>query len=177
MNLNNRQHLLGFLAAAAVLLLAGDRLVITPLTRNWKARSARIVELKKQINQGEILMEREASIRSRWRTMRTNALSGEVSTAENQVLKAFDRWSQASRVSISSIKPQWKQHEEDHILLECRVDASGGLADLARFLYEIEKDPLALKLESTELTTRDENGQQLTLGLHVSGFLLTSSRP
>jgi Tfp pilus assembly protein PilO len=177
MNFKNRQHLLGLLAGAAVVLLAGDRLVLTPLTNSWKARSARVAELKKQYSQGQTILERESSVRSRWKTMQTNSFSGETSVAENQLLKAFDRWSQASRVSISSIKPQWKQHEEDHALLECRVDASGGLSDLARFIYEIEKDPLALKLENVELTTRDENGQQLTLGLHVSGFLLTSSRP
>lgn len=177
MNLSNRQQLLGLLAAAAVLLLAGDRLLLTPLTHSWASRSARVADWKKKIGQGEILLERESSVRARWNYMRTNALSGEMSAAENQMLKAFDRWSQASRVGISSIKPQWKHPEENHVLLECHVDAFGGLSDLTRFLYEIEKDPLALKLENVELVTRDDNGQQLTLGLQVSGFLLTSSKP
>jgi len=39
------------------------------------------------------------------------------------VLRAFDRWSQDSRISISSIKPQWKQAADDYMTYECRADA------------------------------------------------------
>ena len=55
---------------------------------------------------------------------------------------------------------------------ECRVDASGTLPALTRFLYEVEQDPLALKVESVEITSRDNNGQQLSLALQVSGLML-----
>ena len=56
--------------------------------------------------------------------------------------------------------------------LECRVDASGSLATVSRFLYEIESDPIALKVDALELSAKDTEGQQLTLGLQVSGLLL-----
>jgi hypothetical protein len=36
----------------------------------------------------------------------------------------------------------------------------------------VEKDPLALKVETIEITSRDDNGQQLALALQVSGLLL-----
>ena len=55
-----------------------------------------------------------------------------------------------------------------------RVEASGNLATLSRFLYEIEKSPMALKLDSVEITARDKDGQQLALGLQVSGLVLNS---
>jgi len=54
------------------------------------------------------------------------------------------------------------------------VEASGNLGTLSRFLYDIEKDPMALKLESVELSTRDNTGQQLTLDLQISGLVLGS---
>ena len=88
------------------------------------------------------------------------------------MLKSFDRWSQDSRISITSIKPQWKGNTDDYVTLECRVDAYGSLSTLARFLYDIEKDPLALKVDSVEITSRTDDGQQLALGLQVSGLLL-----
>jgi hypothetical protein len=119
-----------------------------------------------------LLLDRETRIRERWEEMRRGVLSGEPSVAENQVLKAFDRWSQASRVSINSIKPQWKRTSEDYATLECRVDASGNLAALARFLFDLEQDPLALKVEAADLTARDEAGEQLALGLQVSALFL-----
>ena len=60
---------------------------------------------------------------------------------------------------------------------ECRADAFGSLPSITRFLYEIEKDPLALKIESVEINARDNTGQQLSLGLQVSGLRLNSAKP
>ena len=54
------------------------------------------------------------------------------------------------------------------------MEATGNLRTLTQFLYDIEKDPLALKLESVELSARDTGGQQLTLGLQISGLVLNS---
>jgi hypothetical protein len=172
MNLSNRQQLLGIVAIVALVLLVGDRLVLTPLTKAWKERSAQIAELKKSVSQGSLLLDRERAIRSRWESMRTNTLVSEVSLAENQVLSAFDRWSQESRIGVSSIKPQWKRGDEDYNTLDCRVDAFGSLSALTRFLYEIEKSPLGLKVDNVEMTTRDDRGEQLTLGIQVSGLQL-----
>jgi hypothetical protein len=44
---------------------------------------------------------------------------------------------------------------------------------MKNFLYSIEKDPLALKLEMVEISTRDPEGQVLNLGLQISGLVLT----
>lgn len=175
-NLQNRQKLLTALALTVVGLWAGDRLVISPLIQSWKDRSTRITDLRKSVANGTQILGRERSIRERWESMRDNMLSNEVSAAEGRVLKAFDQWSQDSRVSVTSIKPQWKRSEE-YMTLECRVDAFGGIEAVTRFLYEIEKDPLALKIESVELSSRDNDGSQLTLALQVSGLQLIENTP
>lgn len=172
MKIKNRQHVLALLAILAVALLASDKLVLTPLTRLWKERARQITELRKKVEEGAQLRQRQQVLRSRWEQMRTNSLPDSPSQAEQQLLAAFDRWSQESRISITSISPQWKQ-EEDFMTLQCRVDASGNIATLSRFLYDIEKDPLALRLETVEITSRDNEGQQLTLGLQLSGLVLT----
>ena len=177
MKIDNRQQALAILAAVAVTLLVGDRLVLTPLTSTWKERSARITELTKSLNQGSLVLAREQAIRARWDGMRTNPLPESVSAAENEVLKAFDRWSRASRISVASIKPQWKHNNDDYVTLECRADAFGSIKTLTRFLYDVEADSLALKVEAIEITARDEGGQQLSLGLQVSGLQLTAQQP
>lgn len=174
MSPENRQRLLGIAAITAVVLLAGDRLVLTPLLGAWKTRSDRIAELQRSVNQGELLLDRESAIRDRWDFMRTNTLAGEATEAEGQVLKAFERWAQASRIGISAVKPQWRRGGADYVTLDCRVEAFGSLAALTRFLYDLEKDPLALKVELVEITARDARGDQLALTLQVSGLLLNS---
>jgi len=172
MKIENRQRVLAIFAITAVVLLASDRLILVPLTRAWKARAGRIVELKREVTQGGMLLGRERVIRTRWSGMRTNTLPNNVSAAESEVLRAFDRWEQDSRISVTSKKPQWKRNEDDYMTFECRVDASGTLPALTRFLYEVEKDPLALKIESVEIASRDNDGQQLSLALQVSGLML-----
>jgi hypothetical protein len=173
MNLNSRQQILGIVAIAVVALLAGDRLVFSPLVKAWKTRSESITKTKKLVSQGQVLLDREKVIAARWNNMRSNTLTNELSQAEGQVLKALDRWSQESRIGISSIKPQWKRGNDDHYMtLECRVDGFGALPAMTRFLYDVEKDALALRVESVEITARDDRGEQLTFGLLVSGLLL-----
>src|SRR6266404_1214392 len=177
MKIKNRQQLLAIAAIAGVAFLVSDKLIITPLINGWKERSTRITELKKSVNQGGLLLQREQAIRSRWASMRTNTLPENISAAENEMLQGFERWSQDSHISISSIKPQWKRAGDDYMTLECRADAFGSMQALTRFLYDVEKDPLALKVESVEITSRDNEGQQLSLALQVSGLVLGAAEP
>ena len=175
MKIQNRQQWLVVIAVAGIVLLVADRAVLTPLMGLWKTRSAKVAELRKRIAQGESLIQREQSIRRRWDQMRRNTLPVNSSVAEQQLLKAFDNWARDSRANITLITPQWKRYD-DYSTLECRVDASGSLETLCRFLYSIERDPMALKLEMAELTSHDDNGQQMTLGLQVSGLVLTPTK-
>jgi hypothetical protein len=39
----------------------------------------------------------------------------------------------------------------------------------------VEKDPMALRLESVELGARDKNGQIITMGLQLSALVLNPS--
>jgi hypothetical protein len=171
--IKNRQQILTALAVAAVALFAGDKLILTPLGNFWTARSKQIVELRKKVEDGTQLVRREQNLRGRWNQMRTNTLPNNASISEQQVLRALDRWSQDSRISITSLSPQWKHDADDYMTLQCRVEAAGNLGSVTRFLYDIEKDPMALRLELVEISSKDSEGQQLALGLQLSGLVLT----
>ena len=173
MKIKNRQQFLAVLAVSGLGLLIADWFVFTPLAHLWQARSQQVADLRQEILQGSSLLNREQPIRRRWQQMQTNTLPQNTSLAEQQILKAFDTWSQQSRVSISSITPQWKHDADDYMTLDCRVDAAGDLSALAQFLYDVEKGPMALKVVSAELSSHDTFGQQLTLALEVSGLVLT----
>jgi hypothetical protein len=172
MNWKNRQHLLVIVAGAAVALLLTDRLVFSPVVKSWKARAARIAELSKKVADGRALVDRERSLRGRWDYMTRNMLSTNRSAAEQQVLQALDRWAQENRLNLLSVSPQWKQEADDYRTLECRLEAAGNLGAITRFLYEIEKDPLALRVQTVEIGSRDNDGQQIALGLQISGLVL-----
>ena len=170
----NRQRLLMILAGASVGLLVLDSLVLTPMTKGWQTRSVEITRLKKSVIEGRALIERATRTEALWTEMQSQALPKDPAQAEQDLITAFDRWGRAGNVELGSIKPQWKRGATTrYSLLECRVDATGTLASLTRFLYEVEKSTLALRLDSIELTARDDNGQKLSLGLLVSGLRLT----
>jgi hypothetical protein len=66
-----------------------------------------------------------------------------------------------------------KHDSDDYMTLESRVVASGDLSALSRFLYELETSPMALRLQGVEISSSKSDGQQLALGLQVSGLVLT----
>jgi Tfp pilus assembly protein PilO len=175
--IKNRQKMLLFAAAAGLFLLVADSLILSPLTASWQARSKRIAELKKSVADGSLLIKRKEAILGRWDRMRTNTLPSNVSLAEGELLKAVNRWAQDSGITLVSLKPQWKESGEDYITLECRADASGDIRTVSRFLYDLEKEPMGLKVETVEISARDNEGQQLSLGLQLSGLLLNSPEP
>jgi len=168
-----RQQVLAIGAAATVALYAMDQLLLTPLSNAWKNRAATIRQLEQSTRSGRALLQDEPKTRAKWNDLRRATLPATISQAEQEVLKAFDQWSAETRISVSSIKPQWKRGaSDDYSTLECRIDAAGNLAALTRFLYEVERSQLALRIESVELGARDPEGQQITLGLLVSGLRL-----
>jgi hypothetical protein len=180
MQIKNRQQLLTILAIAAIALFAANQLVLSPLQKVWNGRATRISDLRKNINRANMLIQREQlpgqSIGRRWQQMTNNALPNNTSAAEQRVFKAIDLWAQDSGVAITAITPQWKHDSDDYMTFECRVDAAGDLGKLSRFLYSVERDPTALKLELVELGARDKEGQQLSLGLQLSGLVLTAQK-
>src|SRR3954452_6216745 len=126
MQIKNRQQILLFAALGALAFFVGDHLIFTPLVEGWKARSKHITELKRDIQNGEMLLKRETYTRNRWSDMRTNTLSPNASVAQSQMFKAFDHWAQDSHMKIGSIKPQWK-HNDEITTLECRASATGDI--------------------------------------------------
>lgn len=171
MDPKQRQHLLALAAMLCVGALIGDQLILTPLLNVWDERSTRIVELEESLQKGHVLVSREEPIKKRLADMKESALPGVLAVAENQILRSVDRWEQASRFRRTSMKLQWREFEDEkYRTLECRAAGLGSIETIARFLYELEKDPLPLKLEEVEMTARDESGGYLTLGIVFSGL-------
>ena len=177
MEIKNRQQFLLIVTLSLLGLYLANFLVYEPLAKWWSSREADVKTLSDEVKQGRALMNRESVIRDEWNHIRSNSLPNDPSQSEQQVLKAFNNWAGDSGVNIESITPQWQNDQTNYSTLECRVEASGDLGALSRLLYEIENDPLALQLESVELTATDEKGQQLTMGLQISGLALVSQQP
>ena len=172
MKIENRQQFLIVLTAIAFALLVGNSLIYNPLSNLWTARATEIGNLRAQVKEGKLLIKRESAVRDQWKNMRANALPANTSLAAQQVINALDNWSRASGAEVTSIMPQWKNDSTNYMTYNCHVQASGNLGTLSQFVYQIEKGPTALKLDSLQLDSRDDAGQQLSLDLQISGLAL-----
>jgi Tfp pilus assembly protein PilO len=172
MKIKNRQQLLTILALTVIGLFAADRLIISPLTDAWSARAKRVKDLQQRVADGKSLIDRERALKGRWEGMQKNALPTTLSTAEEQIMNSFDAWRSRSGLNINSITPQWKHDDTNFMTLQCRIEGLGSMKSVARFLYEMENSPTALRLENLEIASKDTEGQSLTFGLTVSGLVL-----
>ena len=176
MKVEERQKFLLILTLVVVALYVGDLLVFEPLGKLWTSRLHTIKDLRNDVKEGKFLLAREDFIRGQWAEMNTNTLPSNTSLAEQQIFTAFDGWSRDSGATVTGITPQWKNDATNYMTLNCRVEASGDLRTLSRFVYDVEKGPTALKLDSIEFSTHDTVGQELTLGLQLSGLALITQK-
>ena len=140
-----------------------DYIVFTPALAAWDAQSDRIDALRQKVERGQQLIDRQDSIRARWAQMQRANLPPEVSSAENEAFQAIDRWARVAGITFASLTPQWQNHDEGYDTFECRASATGSQAELARFIYELETDPLPVNLEEYEITSRDDRGALLNM--------------
>ena len=177
MKTENRQQFLIVLTAVVVALWLSDLIVFEPLGKLWSSRSAQIKTLSEKVKAGNSLIKSEARLRSHWSDMQTNALAANPSLAGQQVIAAFDNWSRATGTEVTSIMPQWKNDSTNYMTFNCRIEASGTMGALSQFIYDIEKGPMALKLDSVELSAqKSDTSQLLTLGLQISGLALLQQK-
>jgi Tfp pilus assembly protein PilO len=172
MKIENRQQFLVLLTIAAAGLFVAVNFIITPLAGLWSSRQAEIRGLRQQVGDGNQLVRRESVVRNRWADMQANALPANTSLAEQQLFKAVDSWSQSSGAEVTSLMPQWKNDDTNYMTLTCRVETSGDLGALSKFLYDVERGPVALRLDSLEVTERDKEGQELTMSAEINGLAL-----
>jgi len=171
-----RERILVIAAVVGIVLLMGDKLIVSPLFRVWKTRAERISQLKQNLENGSVLLERKDAIDRKWRDMNERSLSLDIAAAENKILNAVNRWASQSRLNMTSLKPRWLHDEENSKKLEFRLTGSGDVESVSRFLYEIENDPLAIKLEDIEISSRDDRGRELELSVRFTGLILMKEK-
>src|SRR5579863_6402666 len=175
MEIKGREKILAIGLGACIVLWLLNLFVIDPLTASWHNRAKRIDDLRKQIADGNMLVRRGPYLQDRWNSMLTNSLPSDPAAAERKLFAAFDGWIQTSGVTQGSFRPELHQNDDGYSTLECRADVTGNMENVERFLFELEKDPLALKLNSVELTARDDNGRQLALVMEMSALMIPTT--
>lgn len=183
MDNKDRKKILIIIVASIIGAWVAYTVIVTPLWNAWLARRKEIADLQKAVRKEQGLIHRGDDIERQWQDMQTNALPGDLSQAQSAVVKSVDRLAQASRLTTDSISPQVRQDPDDKdpnvtiTTVECRMDATGTMDSILNFLYSIGRERMAAKLDSVEIGTKDNTGQQLTLGLTINALVLGAPAP
>ena len=172
MGFRQREKILIIAALVCMGIFLGDRLVLTPLGRIWSRRSARIGELKKSVEKGGLLVERRADVEKRWKEITDAGLPDDPSIVEERILTRVHEWESQSGLNLTSLRPRWREPDLESKKLELRLTGSGSLESITRFLFEVEADPLPLRVEDLGLTARDKRGAILEFNLKFSSLIL-----
>ena len=176
MQIKNRQQFLTIITLSAVGLLALDRIVRPPLQKIWDDRSRRIETLQQQVKDGQLLLQRKTWLNNHWEDIQHSTLPNDPTAAEQLLFSGLNDWVQFSDVALQGVSPTWKQgNDPAYKTLECRVDVSGRIDQLSRFLYSMETDKMALRVQSIEMTSKDANGSNIGLGVNVSALVLANA--
>src|ERR1700689_2965414 len=151
METKNREKMLAIAAGVALALLLLNYLVISPLIDGWQSRTKQIKDLRDRIANGAMLIRRQDTVESRWDYMRTNALDSNPTAAERQLFTLFDGWMETSGGTEGSFRPQLHETDDNYSTIDCRADVSGTMQTILHFLYNMEKDTKAVKINSFEL--------------------------
>jgi hypothetical protein len=169
-NLPDRQRWLVIGAGAVVALFLLDKVLLTPLSNWWQDSTKEISRLQTAVTDGRNAIARANRTEKEWADMQANALPKNPGQAEQEIISALDRWATTNRLD-AAYSGKWTQGKTDkYSLWECRIEAAGNLSALSHFLFEIERSPLALRVQSVEISSRDDTGSKLTMGLVVSGL-------
>jgi len=169
---NKREKLLLSVALLAVAIFIGDRLVLGPLVNSWKIRNDKIEKLERDISKAEILLPRLKRDKTIWRTYFGDNLNSTNTIAEDEVLRAIENWTSDSGILLTSIKPQWQNHDDRYRTYDVRLVAEGTMQEAVEFVHAIESDELPLKIEKLELASREKTGKLISVSVHFTGLQL-----
>ena len=148
-----REILLASAAGLCFVLLAGDRLIIGPVSDWWKSRGARLSELELRLHTGETLLGQQQHWEMRRDEMQGLVLPPAATDAERAVMSGITEWAEQSRFDLVSVRPRLQDGTASkRPVLEVRVSGTGTMSAVARFIHRIESASLALAVEDFEVT-------------------------
>ncbi len=172
MVLSQRERIVALLALLVVGALVADALVVGPVLRRLRAVENHKQQLLAQLNEAQGLFERRRLMERKWKTMLSDGLQDEAE-AESRLVRALDKWSQETRLALTSVKPERVASDKGLNEMTFVVAGQGGMNAVARFLWQVETAELPVKVKDMQLgLASSETGDSMSLELRLSALYL-----
>jgi hypothetical protein len=172
MSMSQRERYIGTIAAVVVGALVLYQFIVEP-------QLTHIAELDGQIDTASADMERANQLftasRSASKKLNTMAGSGLRRTdaiAESELMNNTRQWAQDAGIAGWGIKRERTEKEKDFTKITYRVNGTGGMAQIGRFLYRVQTAKIPIRVADMTINSRKDGTDDLAIVLSLSTIYL-----
>ena len=170
MVLSRRERYIAIGTIIVVAALVLDRYALTPALESWRKLDDEKQARLSEVEHGKLVVKQKPAAEATWKKRVNQGLKQSAAETEDALLHAVQDWSQDSRLSLTSVGAERAvaQGRTPEVIIQ--VVAVGPMSAVARFLWDVQSSPLPVRIVSTELYSRREGADDLSLTVHLSGL-------
>jgi len=173
--LSKRERIIAVITLAVVGLFVLNEFLFKPVSNKLQQLEAQKDQLRIELDEAQNLFRKRLALEREWKDASMESLRNEVE-AESKVGRALDKWSQMSRLTLSSVKPERLASDQGLKEMTFVVVGTGTLDAVAQFLWQIETAPLPIKIKDMQLGSSNESGQSMSVQLRISALCLSTEQ-
>lgn len=166
--MTKREKILLFVTLAVVGLFALDRLVIVPVSAAFSNLEVETAAARTQLNEARTLVNRADRIEQRWGGYHAAGLGDDMNAAQARAQLRLTQWAQTAGLGIETLSTGRVVEGERFDEVSFIVSGTGSLASVERFLWEVRQADFPLRIERSDLASRNESEDALMFSLTLS---------
>jgi Tfp pilus assembly protein PilO len=171
--LSKRERLVFILAVTAVLVLAVDHFILSPLMAQKDDLDVKIAAKRDEADRITQLFRRRREASVQWNAMTQGGLHKDPNEADTQLQHSLNDWAQEAGMSLTQVKTERTEKEKDFYRITMRAQGTGGMKQIGQFLWRVQTATGPVKITEVLINMRAKEGtDDLSLSLGVSTISL-----
>lgn len=179
MVLSRREKTIAIAAGAALLLLALDQWVLSPLIGQRDQAARTVQALQQQVKKEQTLMQKGHQAAGQWLGMLDAGLKADPAESESQSLHSLRDRAEECGVALTLLKPERLAPADKKarmVEIVVQVAGTGKLENIAKVLYRLQTASAPVKVTELQINSRKEGVDDLAFQLRLSTVYLIKGR-
>lgn len=168
--MSKRERMLALAVIALIGVLALDQLAIRPMLSRYDQLTERRRQLESEIRNAQMLLENREAIEARWDAMTRAGLTNDASAQRIAVQRRLSEWAEGANFNLATVSTARTTPRDGFEETRFIATGAGSLDALAGFLARLEQSDYPLRVLETDVTSRDDRGDELALRVTLSSI-------
>ena len=166
---SNRERYMGIAVAAAVGLLALDRVALTPYSDELKRLDTDKASAVKKLAEDHRVLQKQRQARRDWAEMKSGGLQSDPSEMERQMQHWLHGWAQEAGLGNLSLRAdRTAAPHGGFVQVTVHAAGNGPMAAVAKLLWRMEAAPVPVRVNDVQINPAREGSDQVQMQLTVS---------